>query len=95
MHEPSNPPFVLRAGAAAGLLTAQVASAIIGRMKTLSIECPDALAVRLETLVREGWVADGQQAVVEALRRFLDSHRPELIETQILADVEWGLHGRD
>lgn len=64
-------------------------------MKTLSIECPDALADRLEHLVREGWVADPEQAVVEALRRFLDSHHPELIEAQTLADVEWGLHGRD
>jgi metal-responsive CopG/Arc/MetJ family transcriptional regulator len=64
-------------------------------MKTLSIECPDALADRLEELVREGWVANREQAVVEALRRFLDSHRPELIETQVLRDVEWGLHGRD
>ncbi len=64
-------------------------------MKTLCIECPDALAERLEHLVREGWIADQDQAVVEALRRFLDSHRPELIETQILADVDWGLHGRD
>ena len=64
-------------------------------MKTLSIECPDALADRLEQLVREGWVADPEQAIIEALRRFLDSHRPELTETQILTDVDWGLHGRD
>jgi len=64
-------------------------------MKTLSIECPDGLAERLEQMVREGWVADQQQAMVEALRRFLDSHRPELIESQVLADVEWGLHGKD
>jgi hypothetical protein len=46
-------------------------------------------------MVREGWVADQQQAMIEALRRFLDSHRPELIESQVLADVEWGLHGKD
>jgi len=64
-------------------------------MKTLSIECPDWLADRLARLVREGWVVDEQQALLEALRRFLDSHRPELIESQILSDVEWGLHGRD
>ncbi len=64
-------------------------------MKTLSIALPDALADRLEQYVREGWVADSEQAVVEALRRFLDSHRPGLIERQILGDVEWGLHGRD
>jgi hypothetical protein len=62
-------------------------------MKTLSIECPDVLAERLAQLVREGWVADEQQALIEALRRFLDSHRPALIESQVMADVEWGLHG--
>ncbi|MBI4578678.1 MAG: CopG family transcriptional regulator [Planctomycetes bacterium] len=64
-------------------------------MKTLSIDCTDALADRLQNLVREGWVADEQQAIIEALRRFLDAHRPELIESQIRADVDWGLHGRD
>jgi hypothetical protein len=66
-----------------------------GGMKTLNIECPDGLADRLAQLVREGWVADEQQAVIEALRRFLDTHRPALIESQVLADVEWGLHGND
>ncbi len=68
---------------------------MIMRMKTLSIQCPDALAERLEQLVRDGWVPDQEQAIIEALRRFLDSHRPELIESQVLADVEWGLHGQD
>ena len=64
-------------------------------MKTLSIECPDSLVDRLERLVQAGWVVDEQQAVIEALRRFLDSHRPEIIESEVLADVEWGLHGKD
>jgi hypothetical protein len=64
-------------------------------MKILNIECPDALANRLEHLVREGWVAGREEAVIEALRRFLDSHPPELTESQILSDIDWGLHGRD
>jgi predicted transcriptional regulator len=64
-------------------------------MKTLSIQCPDALVERLEELARQGWIGDPQQVVVEALRRFLDSHRPELIASQIKADIEWGLHGDD
>ena len=64
-------------------------------MATLSIEFPDGLAEELRRLVREGWVADEQQAVIEALRRFVDAHRPELIESQVAADVRWGLHGRD
>jgi hypothetical protein len=64
-------------------------------MKTLAIECPDGLADRLERLVRIGLVADEQQAMIEALRRFLDSCRPETHESQILADVGWGLRGKD
>ena len=64
-------------------------------MTTLSIQCPDALAQRLQQLVRDGWVTNEQEAIIEALRRFLESHRPELIESQIHSDIEWGLHGRD
>jgi hypothetical protein len=62
-------------------------------VKTLSIQCPDALAERLEQLSRDGWVGDPQQVVVEAIRRYLDSHRPELIASQIASDIEWGLNG--
>ena len=43
----------------------------------------------------EGWVKGAEEAVLEALRRFLDSHRPDLQRMQVLKDVEWGLHGRD
>jgi hypothetical protein len=63
-------------------------------MKTLSIQCPDWLADQLERLITEGVVADQQQAVIEALRRFINSHRPDLIQSQVLSDVEWGLHGQ-
>jgi hypothetical protein len=64
-------------------------------MKTVSIQLPDALAKRLEELTREGWIGGPEQVIVEALRRYLESHRPELIASQIKADVEWGLHGED
>jgi len=33
--------------------------------------------------------------IADALRRFLDTHRPELMERYILEDVEWGLHGEE
>ena len=62
-------------------------------MKTLSVECPDELHEQLQAFVRSGWAADLQQATIEALRRFLDSHRPDLIAEQTLRDVDWGLHG--
>ena len=38
-----------------------------GGMKTLCVECPDELMGRLTHMVAEGWVADEQQAVIEAL----------------------------
>ncbi len=64
-------------------------------MKTLNIEFPDELARRLDRFVRDGWAVNEQQAIVEAMRRFLDSHRPELTESQVMADVQWGVHGRE
>jgi hypothetical protein len=33
--------------------------------------------------------------MVNALRRFLETHRPELMEHYIREDVEWELHGKD
>jgi hypothetical protein len=33
--------------------------------------------------------------MVNAVRRFLETHRPELMERYIWEDVEWGLHGED
>jgi hypothetical protein len=32
--------------------------------------------------------------VREAIRRFLDSHQPDLMERFVREDVEWGLRGR-
>jgi hypothetical protein len=61
-------------------------------MKTIQIECPDWLADRLALFVREGWVVDEQQAMIESLHRYLDAHRPDLIESQIISDEEWDLH---
>jgi Arc/MetJ-type ribon-helix-helix transcriptional regulator len=64
-------------------------------MKAISIEIPEQLGRRLDSFVQSGWAPDAQQAVVEALRRFLDSHEPELIESQTMADVQWGLRGNE
>jgi metal-responsive CopG/Arc/MetJ family transcriptional regulator len=64
-------------------------------MTTLTVQCPDQLAAQLDQFVIEGWVADRGEALTEALRRFLESHRPDISRAQVLADVEWGLHGTD
>jgi Arc/MetJ-type ribon-helix-helix transcriptional regulator len=64
-------------------------------VKTFTIQCPDRLADRVERLIREGGYADEHEVIIEALRRCVDSRFPESIESQVLADVEWGLHGDD
>jgi metal-responsive CopG/Arc/MetJ family transcriptional regulator len=63
-------------------------------MTTVQIEFPDELAKRLDALIEQGWVSDRNQAITEALRRFLEIHRPELMEAQVMDDVDWGLHGK-
>lgn len=64
-------------------------------MKTVNIECPDQLHEQLAKLVAAGWFKSPEEGVLEALRRYLSGHSVELQERQIMADVEWGLHGRD
>ena len=64
-------------------------------MKTIQTEVPEQLYRKAQALVREGWFRDEQNIFSEAIRRFLDTHRPELIEKFIREDVEWGLHGKD
>jgi Arc/MetJ-type ribon-helix-helix transcriptional regulator len=64
-------------------------------MKTLSVEIPEQLGQRLDVFVQSGYAPNAQQTMIEALRRFLDSHEPALIEQQVLADVAWGLRGSD
>ena len=64
-------------------------------MTTLTLKCPDRLAEQLEVFVKEGWATDTDEAVTEALRRFLESHHPEIVRSQVLEDLDWGLHGED
>ena len=64
-------------------------------MKTITIECPEKLHDQLEALAKQGWIKNPEEAALEALRRFLDSHHPDLQTAQVLSDVAWGLHGRD
>jgi hypothetical protein len=44
-------------------------------------------------LVDAGWFRSLDELCTVALRRFLESHREELMETFIRQDVEWGLMG--
>jgi hypothetical protein len=47
----------------------------------------------MEALVRAGWFHDVNDLMMEAVRRFLDTHRPELMARFVREDIEWGLRG--
>ena len=64
-------------------------------MKTIQTEVPEQLYKKAQVLVKEGWFRDEKDIFSEAIRRFLDTHRPDLMEKFIREDVEWGLHGQD
>lgn len=62
-------------------------------MKTIQAELPEKLYEEIQALVQAGWFPNEQELLREAVRRYLDSHRPELMQQFIHADVEWGLRG--
>jgi len=64
-------------------------------MRKIQTEVPEQLYKRAEALVQEGWFRDEKDIFSEAIRRFLDTHQPELMEKFVRDDVEWGLHGND
>ena len=64
-------------------------------MKTIQMEVTEKLYEKATWLVNDGWFRDEKDIFAEAIRRFLDSHQPELMEKYILHDVDWGLHGQD
>ena len=58
-------------------------------------ELPEELFNQAQDYVLEGWAADFNELLTDALRRYLESHSAKLTETFIREDVEWGLRGRD
>jgi len=63
--------------------------------RALRTEVPAQMLAELQSLVDAGWFRSLDEVVLDALRRFLDSHRDDLMRKFILEDVEWGLHGAD
>ena len=59
------------------------------------ISLPKRLAEDLQAQVKAGWFPDINSLVVEAVRRYLESHHSDLNEQFIRRDVEWGLYGDD
>ena len=64
-------------------------------MKAICTELPDQLYQEVRILVEKGWFRNEDDIILEALRRFLDTHKVELMEKFIREDVEWGLHGEE
>ncbi len=58
-------------------------------------EIPDGLLTQAQDLVSAGWFRNLDELMLDALRRFLESHRGELMEEFIRQDVEWGLGGNE
>jgi hypothetical protein len=66
-------------------------------METTTVQAvlPTRLFIQMESLIDDGWFQDINALIVDAPRRFLEAHRPELMEHYIWQDVEWGLRGKD
>ncbi len=62
---------------------------------TLQAEVPAQLMTQMDALVEQGWFQSTNDLIVDALRRLILTHRPELMEEYLWQDVEWGLHGRE
>ena len=62
---------------------------------TVHITLPEQLLRQAESLVKEGWNADLNTLMAEALRRYIESHQAQLAETFLREDVRWGLHGSE
>jgi Arc/MetJ-type ribon-helix-helix transcriptional regulator len=63
-------------------------------MKLIETEIPDRLDREIDALVEHGWYKSREHVLQEAVRRFLECHRAELMERFVRDDVEWGLRGR-
>jgi Arc/MetJ-type ribon-helix-helix transcriptional regulator len=60
---------------------------------SIQTEVPISLITQAQRLVEAGWFRDLDEIFLDALRRFLDTHREELMEDFIRQDVEWALTG--
>ena len=61
----------------------------------IEAEVPARMLDEMQSLVNAGWFRDLDELILDALRRFLDSHRATLMEELIREDVDWGLRGTD
>jgi Arc/MetJ-type ribon-helix-helix transcriptional regulator len=62
-------------------------------MKTIEATIPDQFDLAIDKLVERGWFRSRDDVLQEAIRRFLETHQPELMDRFVREDVEWGLRG--
>jgi Arc/MetJ-type ribon-helix-helix transcriptional regulator len=63
------------------------------QMAKIQTDVPVGLLAEMQMLVEAGCFRDLDDLMLDALRRFVDSRRAELMERFIREDVEWGLRG--
>jgi len=63
--------------------------------RIIQTRIPEQIFKHAGFLIQQGWIADMDSLISEALRRYIGSHRVEIRETFVRADMEWGLHGKD
>ncbi len=56
---------------------------------------PEQMSKQMQLLITEGWFSNMDEILSNALRRFLDSHKPDIMEHFIQEDIDWGLHGTE
>jgi Arc/MetJ-type ribon-helix-helix transcriptional regulator len=59
----------------------------------IQTKVPAGLVSQAQKLVDAGWFRNIDEVIMDALRRYLESHREELMEEFVHQDVEWGLSG--
>ena len=61
----------------------------------INLPLPPRIKEQVEDQIRQGWFSDLNSLILEALRRYLETHSGELSERWIDQDVEWGLRGSE
>lgn len=64
-------------------------------MTTLQTQIPDQLWQQAQYLIQQGWMANMDDLIAEAMRRYLESHRETMSEQFVREDVDWGLNGQN
>ena len=62
---------------------------------TVQTRVPAKLHQEIEQLVDIGWDNDTNDVLLEALRRFLSTHRADVMERHLREDIQWGLYGSE